>query len=93
MKLEIAVLLDEAEIGRIVRIGLWELTIDYETEETTWEWRGEYLTARELARQRTTETEDLRPAPQAMSFRRTKVSVLRRGERVVETDVWKVFEP
>ena len=41
MRFEIKVLLDEPEIGRIVRIGLWELTIDYETEERTWEWRGQ----------------------------------------------------
>jgi hypothetical protein len=88
MRLEIEVLLDEPDIGRIVRIGNWEFTVDYETNEGSWEWRGPVKSeryeasnrtshrARGPAKERIAKAQSVPETPAPHTFRRTKVSLL-----------------
>jgi hypothetical protein len=89
MQLKIEILLDEPDIGRIVRIGYWEFEVDYETNEGSWEWRGPAKSARYeesnrtshhargAVKERIAEAKGVPETPRKpLVFRRTKVSLL-----------------
>ena len=90
MRLTFEVLLDEPEIGRIVRAGNWILTT-YPDGHGEWEWEGDYgqerieCQASRAARQpreisgspaARKATESLPSPPAPLLVRRTKVSLL-----------------
>jgi hypothetical protein len=105
MRLEIEVLLDEPDIGRIVRIGNWEFEVDYETNEGSWEWRGSAKSeqyqesnrtshhARGRAKERVAEAKGVPETPESGVSRRPKMPRMPSRARVFKPNVWKVFEP
>lgn len=98
MRLTFEVLLDEPEIGRIVRIGRWTLTT-YPDGHGEWEWEAKHEQAARQPREisggpaKREVAEDLRKASANGVSRFSKVSRVPSIPRVVKPHPWAVFEP